>query len=664
VIKESSPNLADMDSEERAQEVIATAAGTSGNGGVTFADFITIMDKARNQRQISPLSELADKIEATVTKVAGQTLFYVFLALTFVVFVATSTVIFNYFKCRSFPEAEHGKESYLYKDYSVDCNSSRYKMFLWYAIAMILIYPVGIPLLYVSLLFNHREILRNSEAMFREASNGYPTTGHLLFLTSAYKPEYYYFEVLECVRRLFLASIIGIVAADSAASPVIGLGISLAFINVFTLLEPFNVKEANIFSLVLSNSLTLFFVAALMIKTDSVSDDKADQQMFGRILIVVLCAGPIVTLYLLIKQSATSLLGTLLRQGGKEDEVREEELKTLGFNRQMGQSGTPQGMVDKESEVTNLGELPSTEEAMALVWQRFREHVKSEGSFPATVYQALIDTAAENEKRGSQEEFSFDKFKFDEALVPLRLKGMTARIAAVLLIQATRKSARELMTVAELLKVLNEPKPEPFFSSGGELSLLEGARSPSRAPSHLLGNDEELPPAKLKLPETVQTPSGIRNSRLHLGPPLSKEQALTRAKSSTTRATSMGNRDLKSNRSKENASKRSDSSPMQALVPSRHLPKEAGATSLTRDSTPSRETDLSLSEVNGRNGRWTTDTVDFAEGKEVTSSDVCRVSSAATADQSCTMANVDLEAEPEEKYLHRQKKQALGVEML
>jgi hypothetical protein len=119
--------------------------------------------------------------------VAGQTLFYAFLALTFMALVATSTVLFNYFKCQSFLEAENGEESYLFKDYSIDCDSSRYKIFEWYAIAMVLIFPVGIPLIYASLLFSHREALTNSEIMFREASNGYPTTGHLLFLTSAYE---------------------------------------------------------------------------------------------------------------------------------------------------------------------------------------------------------------------------------------------------------------------------------------------------------------------------------------------------------------------------------------------------------------------------------------------------------------------------------------------
>ena len=103
MIKEFSPNLLDTDIEERALEVIA-AAETSGNGGISFADFIIIMDKARNQRQSSPFSELADKIEANVTKVAGQMVFYIFLAVTFLALVATSTVLFNYFKVNPWTE--------------------------------------------------------------------------------------------------------------------------------------------------------------------------------------------------------------------------------------------------------------------------------------------------------------------------------------------------------------------------------------------------------------------------------------------------------------------------------------------------------------------------------------------------------------------------------
>jgi hypothetical protein len=38
------------------------------------------------------------KVEARVRKVAGHSLFYAFLVLTFLVLVGTSTVLFNYFK--------------------------------------------------------------------------------------------------------------------------------------------------------------------------------------------------------------------------------------------------------------------------------------------------------------------------------------------------------------------------------------------------------------------------------------------------------------------------------------------------------------------------------------------------------------------------------------
>jgi len=367
VMKESFPNLTDLDIEERARSVIA-AADTSGNGSITFTEYIILMDKARNGNQRQSLfSDLVDRIEAIVTKVAGQTLFYIFLALAFLSLVAVSTVLFNYFKCRSFPEAAGGEKRYLYKDYSVDCDSSRYKTLVWYAIAMVLIYPVGIPLLYVSLLFNHRKALASRETMFREASHGYPTTGHLLFLTSAYTYELYYFEVVECFRRLSLASVIGIVAADSAASPIIGVCISLAFNHVFTSLEPFKVQENNDFSIVLSNSLTLFFLAALMIKTDSMGDDKADQRIFGWLLIIVLCMGPAATSYHLMKRTATSVyayLLTLLRKGGKVDDVREDESQSCANEAEQG--GTPDGVAgvaDKEPKCSSDDEYSCLEQA-------------------------------------------------------------------------------------------------------------------------------------------------------------------------------------------------------------------------------------------------------------------------------------------------------------
>ena len=60
--------------------------------------------------------------------------------------ISTSTALLHFFKCQSFdlPEVDGGgAQQYLYKDYSVDCDSNRYKGFVAYAVIMILAYPIG-----------------------------------------------------------------------------------------------------------------------------------------------------------------------------------------------------------------------------------------------------------------------------------------------------------------------------------------------------------------------------------------------------------------------------------------------------------------------------------------------------------------------------------------
>jgi len=185
---------------------------------------------------------------------------------------------------------------------------------------MLLVYPLGIPLLYAGLLFEHRDVLGNNEAMDREAANGFPTTGHLLFLIEAYKTEYLYFEVIECGRRLLLAAVIGIVAADSAASPAIGLCICLSFIYVFTTHQPYKNSSTNFMGVVLAFSLTFFFIAALMIKADLSSDDKSDQKTYGFVLIAVLFVGPATLVFKLTKSHVIPLWRRLCTSNEAIDE--------------------------------------------------------------------------------------------------------------------------------------------------------------------------------------------------------------------------------------------------------------------------------------------------------------------------------------------------------
>jgi len=72
----------------------------------------------------------------------GATVIYVFLFFTFFILVQCSTTVFDFFQCKSFPEAlnefgESEEKKYLNKDYSLDCNSSRYNSYVPYSHTMI-----------------------------------------------------------------------------------------------------------------------------------------------------------------------------------------------------------------------------------------------------------------------------------------------------------------------------------------------------------------------------------------------------------------------------------------------------------------------------------------------------------------------------------------------
>jgi hypothetical protein len=82
----------------------------------------------------------------------------VFLLLTFMIYPACSTKIMQAFKCDT--DWDPGSTvSFLQVDYSIDCNSPYNTTMETYAVVMIFIYPVGIPILYFILLYRHKRHL-------------------------------------------------------------------------------------------------------------------------------------------------------------------------------------------------------------------------------------------------------------------------------------------------------------------------------------------------------------------------------------------------------------------------------------------------------------------------------------------------------------------------
>eukprot|EP01034_Spumella_vulgaris_P036749 gene36749-45334_t len=87
---------------------------------------------------------------------------YFFLLFTYLILPAVSTNIFRVFSVDTGPDDVSGDYSwYMRADYSIATNSSKYVWGRAYAAAMIFVYPIGIPVYYLYVLYTARDAIQS-----------------------------------------------------------------------------------------------------------------------------------------------------------------------------------------------------------------------------------------------------------------------------------------------------------------------------------------------------------------------------------------------------------------------------------------------------------------------------------------------------------------------
>lgn len=112
----------------------------------------------------------------------------------FVVFPTVCNTIFQTFACVALDDGT----SFLQADLSVSCQTKAYGVAVVYAAAMAALYTIGIPCWYLFVLNRHRDLL-SDPTIDRE---DHPDIKHLSFLFSNYRPEAWFMEVVELVRKV------------------------------------------------------------------------------------------------------------------------------------------------------------------------------------------------------------------------------------------------------------------------------------------------------------------------------------------------------------------------------------------------------------------------------------------------------------------------------
>jgi hypothetical protein len=254
----------------------------------------------------------------------------VFLLLTFIIFPSVSTTVLRAFPCRDFDDGS----SLLKADYSIDCNAPGRPGYVFYAVLMTLIYPIGIPALYAVLLWKQRQLicpekrewqkvcgvkvypplplsvadddvlLAAREAILRDKSDD---THALLrstqFLFKEYEPRFWWFEVFECARRLMLTGGTVFFLEGSATQVAAGMLVALISIQVYARTQPYIRDQDDVLAMCAQWGIYFTLFIGLLLKAKVPSDDGYDGALGGLLIfvntmVIVIAIGTFLYLFL------------------------------------------------------------------------------------------------------------------------------------------------------------------------------------------------------------------------------------------------------------------------------------------------------------------------------------------------------------------------------
>eukprot|EP00937_MAST-01D_sp_MAST-1D-sp2_P001142 g1142.t1 len=268
--------------EERAQEVAPAPAPAPKDTDAETA-------KA-GDREEHPRHGWLGRVRRTSTRDRVGTAAGWSIVAMFVFYPTVSSTFFQAFSCetivlgsqRTAGAQPRARSRWLHRDYSVDCDSDRHKAYERLAATMIAAFAFGVPALLWGLLYRRRHNLLEASAQY------------LSFLFGDYRAQYWYWEVVECVRKLVLAGVSlffseqgSLLQVSTAIMLLVLYGIVLAKVWPYALPSDNVLAQASNLALLVA----LFVSMLLKVKSSFVSTGRYglgySEAVLGRFLIAV-----------------------------------------------------------------------------------------------------------------------------------------------------------------------------------------------------------------------------------------------------------------------------------------------------------------------------------------------------------------------------------------
>jgi photosystem II stability/assembly factor-like uncharacterized protein len=168
----------------------------------------------------------------------------------FIIYPSVSSLILEYFPCRNIG----GGIQYLRYSIETECHTTRYDDFEPVVFFFLCLYVIGIPVLFLACM----------------ASQEYHK--HFRFLLKDYKPKYWFFEILDMIRKLIIGvAIIFMGDPESDLQLYIIVFVSIGFLLILALTKPFKRDDDNVVAQVIQMDLGFIALIAIAIKSDSES---------------------------------------------------------------------------------------------------------------------------------------------------------------------------------------------------------------------------------------------------------------------------------------------------------------------------------------------------------------------------------------------------------
>ena len=199
------------------------------------------------------------------------------LLLTFFVYSNVSSILFQSFACEHLEDGNY----YLRADYRIKCDSGKHYTLQVYAAIMMIVYTLGIPAFYATLLIRNHDILSKDEASRDDCPRVLSTSS----LWRPYKPSLFYFEVVECARRALLVGVVVFFNTNTVSQIAVTLILAFTFVVITEMLDPYTSTWDTWLSR--TGHVVVFFsvYVALLLKVDVSSERRDSRRTFEIILL-------------------------------------------------------------------------------------------------------------------------------------------------------------------------------------------------------------------------------------------------------------------------------------------------------------------------------------------------------------------------------------------